>query len=81
MVAELRAELKGLAWVEDAEMRLREEGQLLFGEAFVISKEEKGLIDKLSEANRTLQNVHWRVYDIVVVPVRTLSGGEGEGQA
>ena len=68
----LRDRLLAYDWVADADVRLREEGHVVSGEAFIVPATEEGLVDRLGEAAKALSNAHWRVYDIVVIPVRSL---------
>lgn len=68
----LRERLLDLPWVADADVRLREEGHLVSGEAFVVPTTEEGIVDNLARAADDLSAVDWRVYDIVVAPVARL---------
>src|SRR5690606_36175273 len=69
----LRERLLGLDWVADGDVRLREEGHVVSGEAFVVPATEAGLVDNLARAAEDLRGVDWRVYDMVVMPVRSLA--------
>jgi len=69
----LRERLLSLDWVADADVRLREEGHVVSGEAFVVPTTEAGLVERLARAAEDLQGVDWRVYEIVVVPVASLA--------
>ena len=69
----LRERLLGLDWVADADVRLREEGHVVSGEAFVIPTTEEGLVENLARAADDLTGADWRVYDIVVMPVASLA--------
>ena len=62
--------LRALPWVHEAELRLREEGHVLTGEAFLVVHSTEGLPAKLEEAQRVARAVSWRVYDVVVTVVR-----------
>src|SRR5690606_7754086 len=56
-----------LEWVAQAEVRLREEGQVYFGEAFVIPKENitpTDLPDKIDEAVKKAKALNWRIFDL-----------------
>ena len=70
----VRDALLQLDWVEAADVRLREEGHILAGEAYVVPRTEVGLVEHVAEAARHAAAVDWRVHDVVVVPVRTLDG-------
>jgi cation diffusion facilitator family transporter len=62
-----------LNWVADARVRLRQDGDVLRGEAFVVPREEAGLLEHLQEAADRAREVDWRVHDLSVVPVKSLA--------
>lgn len=66
------AKLNEFAWVEDAEVRLREEGQVYFGEAFVVPSDASDLTEKIETALGELRDLDWRVHDLAIMPVRRL---------
>ncbi len=71
--AELEAFLRGLGWVEDAKVRMRDEGHIFIGEAFVIARPDTlGLVEKLERAAEEAKAINWRVQELVVVPVTSL---------
>jgi cation diffusion facilitator family transporter len=55
-----------LPWVESAELRLREEGHVFVGEAFVTTLRTDRLSAKIEEVRRAAAVVDWRVHDLVV---------------
>jgi cation diffusion facilitator family transporter len=61
----LRRALSELSWVRDVEVRLREEGHVFAGEAFLVVTSTDDLRVKLEEARRAAHGVDWRVRDIV----------------
>jgi divalent metal cation (Fe/Co/Zn/Cd) transporter len=69
---ELLSTIKGLEWVEDAEVRLREEGQVYFGEAFVVPSDTANLTQNIEDATREARDLDWRIQDLVIMPVRKL---------
>jgi divalent metal cation (Fe/Co/Zn/Cd) transporter len=69
---ELLSMLRSLGWVEDAEVRLREEGQVYFGEAFVVSSDSANLTQNIEDASKKARALDWRVQDLVIMPVRKL---------
>lgn len=73
----LRRELKKLDWVKDASVRLREEGDVLTGEAFVIPRGETNLLENLERADEQIRSLDWRIYDVSIVPMRSF---ENEGK-
>jgi cation diffusion facilitator family transporter len=61
----LRMALNELSWVRDVDVRLREEGHVFAGEAFLVVTSTVDLRVKLEEARRAAHGVDWRVRDIV----------------
>jgi divalent metal cation (Fe/Co/Zn/Cd) transporter len=74
--ARVLAYLRGLDWVKDAEVRLREEGHVLFGNAAVVPADRRGLTAKIRAAVAGVKALDWRIYDFAVMPVDSLAGGE-----
>jgi cation diffusion facilitator family transporter len=68
----LEQELKRLDWVNEARVRLREDGDALSGEVFVVPKNEEHLLDRLKQATDLANSFDWRLHDVNVVPVRSL---------
>jgi cation diffusion facilitator family transporter len=61
----LERALNELSWVRDVDVRLREEGHVFAGEAFLVVTSTDDLRVKLEEARRAAHGVDWRVRDIV----------------
>jgi cation diffusion facilitator family transporter len=64
-------------WVEEGAVRLREEGHVFTGEIMVVPRADAlgsagELLDKLEELADHLLSLEWKVYDIVIVPVKEL---------
>ena len=70
--AKIEEELQRLSWVKKARARLREDGDVLTGEIFVVPRDEQSLMDRLQQATDVAHRVDWRLYDVNVVPVRSL---------
>lgn len=70
----VKEEIGKLPWVSDAQVRLREDGPVLAGEALVVPKDETNLLGKLAEARRKVKSLDWRLQDFNIVPVRSLDG-------
>lgn len=80
--ARIQTELEKLAWVKEARVRLREEGHVYFGEAFVIPSDESGITERLAEATGLMKRLDWRLHDLVIAPVEVFEHerpGEGGG--
>jgi cation diffusion facilitator family transporter len=68
--------LQELDWVEEAEVRLREEGQVYFGEAFVVPSDSANLTAKIEDALERARDLDWRIHDLAIMPVRRSPEGE-----
>ena len=66
LVEELEAKLCAMDWVVSAAVRLREEGHIFSGEAFVVPRSNEKLAERLSEASHFLSDHDWRIYEVVV---------------
>lgn len=77
---QLQQKLEQLDWVKEASVRLREEGDVLTGEAYVVPSDENNLLDKLKQASDLIDGIDWRVYDVVIVPIRSLKPEQGHGE-
>jgi cation diffusion facilitator family transporter len=64
--------LQDLDWVEDVDLRLREEGQVYFGEALVVPSDETNILEKVEDAIKRARDLDWRIYDLALTPVREL---------
>jgi cation diffusion facilitator family transporter len=71
LVDEIEKVLAGLDWVAAARVRLREDGDVLTGEAFVVPRGVLSLA-KLEQAAELIHALDWRLHDVNVVPVRAL---------
>lgn len=78
--ARVRNQLLGLLWVRDAEVRMREEGHVFFGEAFIVPTGDGDLTAKIDAAVEDLLASDWRLQDLVIMPV-TASGESPEDEA
>jgi len=65
-------ELERLDWVQRARVRLREDGDVLTGEAFIVPRDEADLLNRLRNAYDVANAVDWRLHDVNIVPVRSL---------
>jgi divalent metal cation (Fe/Co/Zn/Cd) transporter len=68
LVDEVEAHLRTLPWVAGAEVRLREEGHVLVGEAYVVPVGSPGDVPQLVErTTRAIEDLDWRLHDVAVV--------------
>jgi cation diffusion facilitator family transporter len=69
---ELARMLRDLDWVADVHVRLREEGQVYFGEALVVPSDEVDIPEKIEDALKQAHDLDWRIQDLSLTPVREL---------
>jgi cation diffusion facilitator family transporter len=72
VVDRIEEELGEVDWVEQGGVRLREEGHVFTGEVLVVPATEERLVDRCEELAEHLLQLDWKLYDIVVVPVREI---------
>jgi cation diffusion facilitator family transporter len=72
IVERINEELRKVDWIEEGAVRLREEGHVFTGEVLIVPKTEDHLVDRLEQLADHLLSLEWKVYDIVVVPVREI---------
>ena len=73
LVDDVRAHLAALPWVSAADVRLREEGRVLVGEAFVVPTDPHGHLPELVErTSRDLADLDWRLHDVSIVVLPAL---------
>ncbi|MDQ4076643.1 MAG: cation transporter [Chloroflexota bacterium] len=72
LIRQLRDMLEEPEWVAEASVRLREEGDIFTGEAFVVPKDEHNLLENLEELSDQIDSFDWRLHDVVIVPLRSL---------
>lgn len=72
------AALERLPWVERADIRLREQGEVLVGEAYVVPRDTARLPEKLALAGEQVRSADWRLHEVVVTAVPTLEAEPDE---
>ena len=68
----VKNELEQMSWVKEARVRMREEGHVYYGEAFVVPTDDTRLTQRIEEAMKKLMALDWRLYDIAISPVPRL---------
>jgi divalent metal cation (Fe/Co/Zn/Cd) transporter len=69
---ELERRLVELDWVEKAEVRLREDGHVFFGEAYIVPGGARAGADQIANAVDHAKALDWRLHDLTVMPVEQL---------
>src|SRR4051794_13069644 len=64
--------VKQLDFVRDVRVRLREDSDVLTGEIFFVPRDHSQILPAVEEVTRVACDVDWRLFDISVVPVRSI---------
>ncbi len=64
--------IKSWPWVEDANVRFREEGQVYFGDVQLIVKPGTDVSESIEEGLQKLYDFHWKIYDVTLMPVEKI---------
>jgi cation diffusion facilitator family transporter len=64
--------LRRQRWVKEVEVRVREEGHVLFADALVVPKHERKLLENIARTTADALELDWRLHDLVLMPVREL---------
>lgn len=78
LAGEVRQYLRSLPWVDDAGIRMRDQGQVFHVEAFVVPASGADLsLDLLAEARSGCAGLDWKLRDTVLIPVSALPDETG----
>ncbi len=72
LLQEISAFIKSHSWIKDSAIRFRENGQIYFGEVFVIPDNEEHLLEQCKALTAAVKELHWKINDVCVVPVTKL---------
>ena len=79
VVFDLKNMLLQLDWVDDVEVRLREEGQVYFGEAFLVPHPNvPNLLKRIDEASREATEMNWQIFDLTISVTEKIRGVSAE---
>lgn len=68
----VQQELEKLNWVCAARVRLREDGDTLTGEVFVVPRDERDVMARLKQATDLANSLGWRLHGINVVLIPSI---------
>ena len=83
--AAVESYLRGLPWVADVGIRIRDQGQVFHVEAFVVPVAGELSLGRLNAARAGCMELDWKLRDTVLIPVQSLPaevggrGGEPQG--
>lgn len=71
---QIREALCGLEWVEQAQVRVREDGHVFYADVRLVPRERgPELVSRLGNAAEDLKRLDWRLREVLLVPVDRLS--------
>lgn len=71
LVEEIEQEVNSWNWVKAAKVRFREDGQVYFGEVFIVPGKNYNLQD-ITDGYDKLRKKHWKIHDLSIAPVKEL---------
>lgn len=74
--ARVENEMRQMPWVEDVQVRLREEGHVYFGEIVVVPSSQQDLMHNIEAAQDHLRSLDWKLHELVIMPVSALGKDE-----
>jgi cation diffusion facilitator family transporter len=72
LIDEVKAAVASTSWVKEAAVRLREHGHTITGTVHVVPEGSEVSVEQLERLTRKLQELDWRLQDVVVAPVRAI---------
>lgn len=78
---EIVEHLRAQRWIEDAAVRIRDQGQVFHVEAFVVPRRHRVSVTKIDEISESIARMDWKVQDVVVVVCSTLPDEADTGQS
>jgi cation diffusion facilitator family transporter len=72
MVEKIENFVRTWGWVEAVSVRFRKEGQVFFGEIFIVPINTDDLPAKIETGTRQLKAYHWQVHDVTLTVVNEL---------
>ena len=80
VIEEVEQYLRGLDWVAEAGVRVRDEGHVFHVECFVVPRAgHEPSVTQLDDARRGCTDLDWKLHDVVIIPVPELPVPIGQG--
>lgn len=73
LIKDVREKMMQLDWVDEADVRMRDQGQVFHTEVFVVPyKGQMPSLEEIEEIRTELSDEDWKLHDLVIVPVAEL---------
>lgn len=59
-------------WIEDAAIRMRDQGQVFHVEVFIKPKRSRISLDQISDVSTDIESLDWKIQDVVIMPTHAL---------
>jgi len=69
LISDVESLIKSESWVKSVKIRFRDEGHIFFGDIFIVPQKDEFSIEKLQKLHDKIKKFHWRLNDIVIMPV------------
>ncbi len=73
LVEDIKAKVNSWDWVKEADVRFREQGQVYFGEVFIVPNHGADITHEIENALKILEDYNWKIYQVSIMPVKSLS--------
>lgn len=66
-IEQIREYISSLPWAKEGKLRLREHGQVYYGEVYIIPKTgNDGLMEKMESVRKDIRALDWKFYDVYI---------------
>ncbi|GGK56164.1 cation diffusion facilitator family transporter [Rufibacter glacialis] len=72
LLQKVNALIEKQPWVKEHAFRMREEGHVYLGEGFVVPTDAEDLVPRIEKLAQEVEDLHWRIQEFVIMPVRTI---------
>lgn len=72
LIRKIKKYLQREAWVREVEIRVREDGHVYYGEAFIVPRSSAHLLENIEQARENIYKLSWRIHDFSICPVKKL---------
>ncbi|RDC64531.1 cation diffusion facilitator family transporter [Adhaeribacter pallidiroseus] len=72
LIKHIEEYLKEKAWIKESAIRLREDGHIYFGEAFVVPVATTNLTEHIEKTSQEIENMHWHLHEFIITLVSHL---------
>lgn len=72
IIKHIEDHLRRKTWIKDAQIRLREDGHIYFGEAFVVPAQPDNITQHLEATRQEIENMHWHLHEFLITLVSDL---------